>query len=290
MSPNEQLHSARGATMYENARLTPKGREVLVQRLQAGQRVAEVARAMRLPGTTVREWWHRFQGGDGLQDRICRPHHSPRAIAVDRRGQIEALRRQRGTGRLIARDLGVLAATVSRVLRQAGLSRCCELELQPPVLRYERPAPGELVHIDAKKLGRIERASHRVTATHPDGTARVGLCRDRPDIPPATERSPGLAAPLQLPPPAPCARRPAAHQPTAAGAKQPIEAPQLAAGAFADRVDRERSRVRSGFGRREDAGQSAVSDEAPIASAFLGCSIGADPAVRGACALTVERD
>jgi transposase-like protein len=66
MSPNEQLHSARGATMYENARLTPKGREVLVQRLQAGQRVAEVARAMRLPGTTVREWWHRFQRGDGL--------------------------------------------------------------------------------------------------------------------------------------------------------------------------------------------------------------------------------
>src|SRR5690606_28367159 len=160
--------------MHKNARLTPKGREVLVQRLQSGQRVAEVAQAKGLSETTVRKWWRRFCQGEGLQDRSSRPHHSPRAIGAERRARIEALRRQPRTGWLIAQGLGVSAATVSRVLRQAGLSRWRELEPQPPVVRYERAAPGELVHIDIKKLGRIERPSHRVTGDRRDRVRGIG--------------------------------------------------------------------------------------------------------------------
>mgnify|MGYP003576691738 FL=1 len=160
--------------MHKNARLTPKGREVLIQRLQAGQRVAEVAQAMGLSETTVRKWWRRFCQGHGLQDRSSRPHSSPRAIGTKRGAQIEALRRQRRTGRLIARELGVSAATVSRVLRRAGLSRWRELEPQAPAVRYERSTPGELIHIDTKKLGRIERPSHRVTGNRRDRVRGIG--------------------------------------------------------------------------------------------------------------------
>jgi transposase InsO family protein len=160
--------------MHKNARLTPKGREVLIQRLQAGQRVAEVSQAMGLSETTVRKWWRRFRQGEGLADRSSRPHHSPRAVARERRAQIEALRRQRRSGRWIATTMGLSAATVSRVLRRARLSRWRELEPQPPVVRYERAAPGELIHLDTKKLGRIERPSHRVTGDRRDRVRGIG--------------------------------------------------------------------------------------------------------------------
>lgn len=160
--------------MHKNARLTPKGREVLIQRLQAGQRVAEVAQAMGISETTVRKWWRRFRQGESLADRSSRPLHSPRAVAIERRAQIEALRRQRRSGRWIAMTMGLSAATVSRVLRRARLSRWRELEPQPPVLRYERAAAGELIHLDTKKLGRIERPSHRVTGNRRDRVRGIG--------------------------------------------------------------------------------------------------------------------
>lgn len=160
--------------MHKNARLTPKGREVLIQRLQAGQRVAEVSQAMGLSETTVRKWWRRFRHGEGLTDRSSRPHHSPRAVVREQRAQIEALRRQRRSGRWIATTMGLSVATVSRVLRRARLSRWRELEPQPPVVRYERAAPGELIHLDTKKLGRIERPSHRVTGDRRDRVRGIG--------------------------------------------------------------------------------------------------------------------
>ena len=160
--------------MHKNARLTPKGREVLSQRLQAGQRVAEVAQAMGLSETTVRKWWRRFRHGEGLANHSSRPRHSPRAVTGDQRAQIEALRRQRRSGRWIAMTMGLSAATVSRVLRRARLSRWRELEPQPPVVRYERAAAGELIHLDIKKLGRIERPSHRVTGDRRDRVRGIG--------------------------------------------------------------------------------------------------------------------
>lgn len=160
--------------MHKNARLTPKGREVLVQRLQAGQRVAEVAQALGISEPTARKWWRRFRQGEGLEDRSSRPRRSPKALPVERCCQIETLRRQRRTGRLIAQTLGVSVATVSRVLRRAGLSRWRELDPQVPPRRYERATPGELIHIDTKKLGRIERPSHRVTGDRRDRVRGIG--------------------------------------------------------------------------------------------------------------------
>lgn len=174
MLPNANIHSARGTTMHKNARLTPKGREVLVGRLAAGCRVSEVAQALGISQSTVRKWWRRHRDGESLVDRSSRPATSPARLSDDRRRQIEALRRQRRSGRAIAQVLAVSRATVSRVLRRAGLSRWRELEPQPPVRRYERAAAGELVHFDIKKLGRIERPSHRVTGNPRDRVRGIG--------------------------------------------------------------------------------------------------------------------
>lgn len=149
--------------MHKNARLTPKGREVLIQRLEAGQRVWEVAQAVGISQATVRKWWRRHQAGEGLQDRRSRPKQSPRQTPAELRAHVEALRRQRRTGRWIAQQTGLSPATVSRVLRQAGISRWRELEPQLPAQRYEYSAPGELIHLDIKKLGRIGSPGHRVT-------------------------------------------------------------------------------------------------------------------------------
>ena len=149
--------------MHKNARLTPRGREVLVQRLEAGQRVSEVAQALGISETTARKWWRRHQAGEGLQDRSSRPRVSPRRISAELRAHVEALRRQRRTGRWIVQQTGLSPATVSRVLRQAGISRWRELEPQRPAQRYEYGAPGELIHLDIKKLGRIGSPGHRVT-------------------------------------------------------------------------------------------------------------------------------
>ena len=151
--------------MHKNARLTPKGRALMLGRLEAGQHRRDVAQAMGVSLTTLRKWLRRYraEGLAGLQDRSCRPRHSPRQLPPVVAEQILHLRRQRRTGRLICRRLGVSAATVSRVLRRAHLSRWRDLEPRPPVLRYQREHPGELLHLDTKKLGRITHIGHRIT-------------------------------------------------------------------------------------------------------------------------------
>ena len=152
--------------IHKNARLTPHSRAELVRRvLEEGQTRKAVATALRVCPRTVRKWIGRFQaeGPEGLQDRSSRPHrlHRPTPAPIVRR--IEALRRERRTGQQIAAELGVSAATVSRVLRRLGLNTLKALEPAEPVRRYERKAPGELLHIDIKKLGRFERVGHRIT-------------------------------------------------------------------------------------------------------------------------------
>jgi transposase InsO family protein len=151
--------------MHKNARLTPKGRAVMLGRLEAGQHQLDVAQAMGVSLTTLKKWLRRYrvQGPAGLLDRSCRPHCSPRQLAPAVVAEITALRRQRRTGRYISRHLCVSAASVSRILRRAHLSRWRELEPRPPVHRYERKHPGELLHLDTKKLGRITRIGHRIT-------------------------------------------------------------------------------------------------------------------------------
>ena len=152
--------------MHQNARLTPRGRAELVRRVVVmGQAQKTVASDLGVDVKTVRKWCTRFQaeGAAGLLDRSSRPHRlrqpTPEAIVE----QIAVLRRQRWTGDQIACQVGVSPATVSRVLRRLGLSRFEDLVPAAPICRYERAAPGELIHIDIKKLGRFERIGHRIT-------------------------------------------------------------------------------------------------------------------------------
>ncbi len=146
--------------VHKNAKLTPLGRAEIVHRvLEEGQTPMAVATAVGVCERTVRKWVARFraEGSQGLQDRSSRPHtlRQPTPAAVVR--QIAALRRQRCTGAQIADELGVSTATVSRILRRLGLNRLSALEPAEPVRRYERAHPGELIHIDIKKLGRFDR-------------------------------------------------------------------------------------------------------------------------------------
>ncbi len=150
--------------IHKNARLTPLGRERLVRLVWSGQPPKAVGAAAGVCPRTVRKWVDRYhrEGLAGLNDRSSRPHrlHRPTPEAIV--GQIEAFRRRRYTGKQIATETGVSPATVSRVLRRLGLNKLSALEPVEPVRRYEREKPGELIHLDIKKLGRIGSVGHRI--------------------------------------------------------------------------------------------------------------------------------
>jgi transposase InsO family protein len=151
--------------IHENARLTPRGREHLVKAVQSGQTPEAAARAAGVCPRTARKWIARYrhEGLAGLADRSSRPRRLHRPTPSATIQQVEALRRQRWTGKQIALEVGVSPATVSRILRRLGLNRLAALEPAEPVRRYERETPGELIHIDIKKLGRFDRVGHRIT-------------------------------------------------------------------------------------------------------------------------------
>ena len=152
--------------VHKNARLTVHSRKDLVCRvLVEGQTPRAVAAAFGVTVKTVRKWVDRFEqeGDGGLADRGSRPHRLYRPTPVATVERIEALRRQRWTGQQIAAELKVSPATVSRVLRRLGLNRIAALQPTEPVRRYQREHPGELIHIDIKKLARFERVGHRIT-------------------------------------------------------------------------------------------------------------------------------
>ncbi len=133
--------------------------------LKERQSVSRVAADFGVSSKAVRKWVARYEaeGAAGLRDRSSRPHrlrHPTSQAVADR---IAALRRERWTGKRIAAALGVSPATVSRILSKLGLSRVRDLEPAEPVRRYERARPGELIHMDIKKLGRFERTGHRIT-------------------------------------------------------------------------------------------------------------------------------
>jgi transposase InsO family protein len=151
---------------HKNARLTPKGREAMVGAVvDSGLSNATAARQFNTTPKTVAKWVERFraEGVDGLRDRSSRPLSSPGQTAPATCTAVEALRRQRHTGKQIAAELGISPATVSRILRRLGLNRVSALEPAEPVRRYERATPGEMIHIDIKKLGRFNRIGHRIT-------------------------------------------------------------------------------------------------------------------------------
>ena len=151
--------------IHENARLTPRGREHMVNMVLGGQTPKAVSEAVGVCRRTVKKWVDRFkaEGLAGLQDRSSRPEHLRQPTPQATVDQIEALRRQRLTGQAIAAETGVSPATVSRVLKRLGLSRLSALEPAEPVRRYQRERPGELIHIDIKKLGKFNQIGHRIT-------------------------------------------------------------------------------------------------------------------------------
>jgi transposase InsO family protein len=162
--------------IHKNARLTPLGRERVVKAVLSGQAPEAAARAAGVCPRTARKWVARFvaEGFDGLKDRSSRPHRLYRPTPAAIVEQVEALRRQRWIGKQIAAAVGVSPATVSRILRRLGLNRIAALEPAEPVRRYERQHPGELIHIDIKKLGRFERTGHRITGKRTGNAASRG--------------------------------------------------------------------------------------------------------------------
>ncbi len=153
--------------VHKNARLTPHSRAELVRRvLVEGQAPKAVATAFGVSAKTVRKWVERFppRAPPGLEDRSSRPH---RALPANPHGNRRADRARcaasAGPASRSPRQTGVSPATVSRVLGRRGLSRMRDLEPAAPVIRYERKQPGELIHLDIKKLGRFDRVGHRIT-------------------------------------------------------------------------------------------------------------------------------
>ena len=151
--------------IHKNARTTPHSRMLIVQRLASGWTVAAVAQAHGISARTVRKWRDRFAvlGETGLSDRSLRPKRRPARLGGQAEAEVVALRRQRLTGPAIARRLGHPVSTIGVVLRRHGLGRLRALEPRLPVIRYERERPGELIHIDTKKLGRIDGIGHRIS-------------------------------------------------------------------------------------------------------------------------------
>ncbi|WP_428276600.1 IS481 family transposase [Candidatus Palauibacter sp.] len=150
--------------VHKNAKLTPAGRAVLVRRIEDGEPVGVVAREMGVSRRTVYKWLKRFreEGEAGLRDRSSRPHRHPHRIPRQQRRRIERLRRERWSGPRIADHLKMPISTVTLEVRRLGLNRLESLAPPEPVVRYERSRPGSLVHMDTKKLARIERPGHRI--------------------------------------------------------------------------------------------------------------------------------
>lgn len=158
--------------VHKHARLTPSGRAHLIRRLEAGEKPLEIAGSLGVSCRTVYKWrarWNR-EGEAGLLDRSSRPHHSPARMRRTRERQIVRWRKKRWSNIQIADELKLPLSTVSAVSRRNGLGRLSALEPRPPIIRYERSRPGELVHLDTKKLARIEKVGHRI---HGDRSLRV---------------------------------------------------------------------------------------------------------------------
>ena len=151
--------------IHKNARLTPHGRERLAKMIVSGQTPEAASEAVGVCPRTGRKWADRFEqeGLAGLQDRSSRPHRLRQPTAPEVIERIESLRRQRMPGKEIAATVGVSPATVSRVLKRLGLSKLSALEPAQPPRRYQREQPGEMIHIDIKKLGKFNQIGHRIT-------------------------------------------------------------------------------------------------------------------------------
>jgi len=154
---------------HANACLTPRGRAVLVQRIVSGWPVSRAARAAGISRQTGSKWWKRYrrEGPAGLVDRSSRVRRQARAHNAALVEQLCQLRRELWVGpHRLAWQTGLPRSTVYAVLRRQGLGRLDRLEPRPPVVRYKRAAPGELLHLDTKQLGRIGPGDGRWISGH----------------------------------------------------------------------------------------------------------------------------
>ncbi|MFC4497884.1 IS481 family transposase, partial [Streptomyces ovatisporus] len=169
---------------HRNARLTVRGRRLLVDRVQAGRPVAHVAAQMGISRTTAHKWVRRFaaEGDAGLHDRSSRPHRTPHRTPAVTEAEVCALRTSRKLGPArIGPILGLPHSTVHRVLARHGLNRLSFLDRPTGAVirRYERDRPGELVHVDVKKLGRIpDGGGHKVLGRQSSRLTKTGVGYD----------------------------------------------------------------------------------------------------------------
>lgn len=151
--------------IHKNAKLTPASRAQLIKRvLEDGEQVCSVAEGIGISRPTVYKWIKRFlrEGEAGLADRSSRPHRMPRQTSEEVVRRIVRLRFRRWPSTRIARQLGMAISTVGAVLRRLGLNRLSRLEPRRPTVRYEMKRPGELLHLDTKKLVRFDGVGHRI--------------------------------------------------------------------------------------------------------------------------------
>ena len=161
--------------LHANARTCPNSRELLAKRvIEESWSHARAAKAAGVSERTVAKWVSRYRGGEPMADRSSAPRRIPSrtpALTID---AIDVLRRLRMTAAEIAEVLGLAISTVSRWLKRIGLGKRSRLEPPEPPNRYERSRPGELIHVDVKKLGRIGGAGHRMVGHRKSQNKRRG--------------------------------------------------------------------------------------------------------------------
>lgn len=157
--------------IHKNARLTPKSRAEVANRIGQGESKSAVARAFGICAKTAGKWFERYrqEGETGLLDRSSRPHRLRNPTCVSLIEQVIDLRGSRMPGKEIACRVGLSASTVSRILRAVKLSRILDLSAPVASRRYERQRPGEMIHLDIKKLNRFNEIGHRITGDRAAG-------------------------------------------------------------------------------------------------------------------------
>src|SRR3954452_3411233 len=174
---HQRLQGGRTVTLHSNARTCPGSRRLLADRvLVEGWSLVAAAEAAGVSERTAWKWVDRFrrEGQHGLEDRSSAPRVVPARTPGDREQLIVWLRELRFTGPEIAETLGMPLSTVGAVISRNGLGKLPRLLPEEPANSYERPRPGELVHIDVKKLGRIGRPGHRVNGDRTTRTRGIG--------------------------------------------------------------------------------------------------------------------
>lgn len=162
---------------HHHARLTIYGREELARAVLEGRLgLNEAAASFKLSRQSAAKWVRRFrqEGRAGLGDRSSRPQRCPRRTSAALVNRVESLRRQRWTGVRIAQATGLSRSTVSRILTRLRLNKTAMLVPALPIVRYEHPAAGDLLHLDIKKLARFHKPGHRLTGNPQDETRGLG--------------------------------------------------------------------------------------------------------------------